>query len=205
MLIIGLTGGIGSGKTAVSDSFREAGAAVIDADDIGRRISRKGQPGYDAILNEFGSQIIADDSELNRDKLRDLVFNDNNKRKTLESLLHPLIRSEIMLKIKQNRTSPYCIVVVPLLLETDYRNIVDRILIVDTAEENQIGRVMQRDNLGRDKVMQIMEAQLPRKLRLEQADDVIVNDGDIAHLKQEVAAMHKHYLSLAGAEQNPDL
>ena len=201
MLIIGLTGGIGSGKTAVSNIFREVGAPVIDADEIGRHLSMKGQSGYQAIVNEFGNQIIANDGELNRDKLRDTVFNNNDARKKLESLLHPLIRNEIAQEIKQLKDSSYCIIVVPLLLETDYRDIVNRILVVDSTEENQIARVMRRDNLDRNKITQIMKAQLSRNERLQQADDIVVNDGDLTHLRKEVVAMHQHYLLLAGTTE----
>jgi dephospho-CoA kinase len=201
MLIIGLTGGIGSGKTAVSNIFREVGAPVIDADEIGRHLSMKGQSGYQAIVNEFGNQIIANNGELNRDKLRDTVFNNNDARKKLESLLHPLIRNEIAQEIKQLKDSSYCIIVVPLLLETDYRDIVDRILVVDSTEENQIARVMLRDNLDRNKITQIMKAQLSRNERLQQADDIVVNDGNLTHLKKEVVAMHQRYLLMAGATE----
>lgn len=202
MLIIGLTGGIGSGKTAVSDLFRQAGVAIIDADKIGRHLSAKGQTGYQAIINEFGSQLIADNGELDRDRLRNMVFNDATARKKLESLLHPLIREEITRKLREYSDEAYCIVVVPLLLETDYRNIVDRILIVDATEENQIERVMRRDNLSRDKVKLILAAQLPRTQRLRQADDIIVNDSDVGHLAEAVAELHSRYLQLAGTAKD---
>ncbi|MBE9515723.1 MAG: dephospho-CoA kinase [Proteobacteria bacterium] len=197
MLIVGLTGGIGSGKTAVADLFKQAGVQIIDADEIGRHLSQKGQAGYEAIIKEFGAGMIADGGELNREKLRDTVFKDNNKRKRLESLLHPLIRDEIAGKLKQLKTEPYCIIVVPLLIETDYHTLVDRILVVDTTERNQIERVIQRDNLSHDKVKKIMRAQLSRTKRLQQADDVIENNSDISHLKDAVGVLHKHYLELA--------
>ena len=199
MLIIGLTGGIGSGKTTVSDLFTNTGITVIDADEIGRHISGKGQTGYEAIINEFGDQLIATNGELDRDTLRDIVFKNDNKRKKLESLLHPLIRNEIKQELAQYADEPYCIIAVPLLLETNYRNMVDRILVIDSTEEDQIARVIHRDNLDRDKVKQILAAQLPRSQRLQQADDILVNDGDIAHLATEVAALHKRYLQLAEA------
>ena len=199
MLIVGLTGGIGSGKSTVSNLFRNTGITVIDADEIGRCISGKGQIGYEAIINEFGVQLVAENGELDRDSLRDIVFNDDNKRKKLESLLHPLIQNEIKLKLEQHADEPYCIIAVPLLLETNYLNMVDRILVIDSTEEDQIERVIQRDNLGREKIKRILAAQLPRTQRLQQADDIIVNDGDISHLASEVASLHRYYLQLAEA------
>ena len=192
---IGLTGGIGSGKSKVAELFSDLGVPVIDADVIAKKISQ--QPQIIAeIVEHFGPQVKDSNGELNRRKLREYIFNNDQQRNWLEKLLHPLILQAMQVEVSQ-LNYPYCLLVAPLLLEaTQPHEWIDRVLVVDTAEENQITRTMQRDHLSREEVMNILRAQLPRAQRLARADDVIVNDGDLKQLAVEVGKLDKFYKSI---------
>ncbi|MCH7695740.1 MAG: dephospho-CoA kinase [Proteobacteria bacterium] len=195
-LRVGLTGGIGSGKTTASDMFAEFGVPVIDADDIAHKLARKGQPAYDAIVDEFGSAVIGPDGELRRDYLRKLVFTDEILRNRLESIIHPLVHDTINNFIN-NVSHPYCIISIPLLFETGAENTVDRVLVIDAPEILQIKRAMTRDNTTNQGIQKIIHSQMNREQRLKQTDDVICNDNSIKKLQSEVNSMHKKYLGLA--------
>lgn len=197
MLIIGLTGGIGSGKTTVASLFAEKDIPVIDTDTISRKLTKKGQPGYLAVVNRFGRTILGPDNEIDRARLRAIVFEDETRRQELESLLHPVIKQEVLSQLTALSGNKYCIVVVPLLIEAGYQDIVNRILVVDTPEEKQVERVSKRDSLSQDEVKGIMHAQLSREARLQQADDVIENDGDVTQLSRQIEKLHQYYLGLA--------
>ena len=193
---VGLTGGIGSGKTTVSDMFAELGVDVIDTDEIARALTAKAQPAMRQIEEQFGPDVIADDGALNRDRMREIVFNDPNARRTLQNILHPLIRAEVQRRLIESGKQ-YSLVVVPLLVESSGYDFADRVLVVDCSEERQIERVMQRSGLTRDQVEAIMATQVSRKERLAAAHDVISNDGEIASLRAQVEELHRHYLHLA--------
>lgn len=195
MLVIGLTGGISSGKTTVANLFAEKGIVIIDADIIAREITAPGQKTLESIANQFGNEIISN-QELNRAKLREIVFADEKKRLWLENLLHPLIREKIYSQV-QAAKSPYCIAVIPLLLETKSYDYINRILVVDTTEEEQLKRTAIRDKITLEQIKAILKTQINREKRLASADDVIMNTGDLSELEQQVDKLHGFYLKLA--------
>lgn len=196
-LIIGVTGGIGSGKTAATDKFTELGIDVIDADRLSREVVRPGSPALQAIAAHFGADtVMTEDGQLNRRALREIIFNDHDAKKWLEQLLHPLIRQEIVQGL-QNSQSPYTILASPLLLETDQQNLCARVLLIDAPEELQIRRTADRDQSDEASVRAIMQTQMPRQQRRSHADDIIVNDGTLAQLHQAVTDMHTKYLEMA--------
>ncbi len=195
-LIIGLTGGIGSGKTSATKFFAAEGIAIIDADTIAHELTGAQGNAIPNIKKYFGVDFITKNGELDRKKMKNRIFSDINSRKKLEEILHPLIQAEVMHRI-ENASSPYIIVVAPLLLETgDYCETVTRILVVDCNEEYQISRTVSRDGLSKEEVRTIMATQKSRQERLNQADDVIVNDTDISSLQEKVKLQHNIYLSL---------
>ena len=199
MLRIGLTGGIGTGKSTVAAIFSRHGVPIIDTDVIARELVELGHPALQEIVDHFGSGIVDSSGRLDRGKLGALVFSDTTARRTLESILHPKIRTVVAARLA-SLDSPYCVVVIPLLLETgSLKSMVDRILVVDCPEEQQISRVASRDNLSDTRIRSVMRAQLTRDERLSQADDVIVNDRDIAALETTVARLHERYTGLAEA------
>ena len=195
-LIIGLTGGIGSGKTSAAKFFAIEGVTIIDADTIAHELTGLQGAAIPNIKEYFGSNFITEDGKLDRKKMRGRIFFDINSRKKLEEILHPLIQTEVMHRI-ETASSPYIIIVVPLLLETgDYCETVTRILVVDCNEECQISRTISRGGLNKEEVRAIMTTQKSRQERLNQADDVIVNNADISHLQRQVKIQHNKYLSL---------
>lgn len=196
MLKIGLTGGIASGKSAVADTLGELGAAVIDTDVIAREVVEPGTPGLAEVVAEFGQGILTADGELDRAGLRTLVFADNDRRKRLEAILHPLIRAAT-LEAAERASGPYLVFVVPLLLETDFAQLVDRVLVVDCDPALQIKRVMERDDCSADEARRIIRSQTDRASRLEAADDILDNSGTLADLQQAATALHAQYLELA--------
>jgi dephospho-CoA kinase len=201
MLSVGLTGGIGSGKSTVSDFFKALGASLIDADVIARQVVEPGQPALQKILERFGPNILTENGTLNRSGLRARVFADAGLRQDLESILHPLIRARILEDIGK-APGPYCIVAIPLLAESNYRDYhLDRILVVDAPESAQIARTQRRDGVSDEDVQAIMNSQVTRAARLRIADDVIYNDGSLAQLKQQVLALHHKYLKLGEAQR----
>jgi len=193
---VGLTGGIGSGKSTVSKMFTDLGVPVIDADEVSRDLVKPGQPALQQISNAFGSGITDENGGLRRDLLREIIFADDTARKTLESILHPLIHRKIE-ELTNSLDDAYCILSIPLLLETGNRYNVDRILVVDIPEPLQIERVCRRDGVPRQQVENIIRSQAPRDIRLSAADDVIVNDGDLQRLAAKVTELHLQYLKAA--------
>lgn len=195
MLVIGVTGGIGSGKTAVTEAFERLGIAVVDADIAARAVVEKGTPALEKIALHFGQSILLPSGELDRAALRKLIFDNTAERKWLEQLTHPLIRDQIIRGL-QNAKSPYVILASPLLIESGQYHLVKRTLVVDVPESLQIERTCKRDNNDVTQVQAIINAQLPRQKRLEHADDVICNNKDLAYLHSEVAKYHQQYLEL---------
>ncbi|SEF46744.1 dephospho-CoA kinase [Nitrosomonas ureae] len=196
-LIVGLTGGIGSGKSTVGQYFADLGIDIIDTDVIARMLTEPGGLAMNSIKNSFGETMIAADGSLNREKMRDLIFSDSNYKLALENILHPLILAETLQQVRK-ALSPYIIIAIPLLFETnDYDKIIQRSLVVDCEEEQQILRTMKRSKLHENQVRAIVATQIPRTSRLQKADDIIVNNLDIAYLKAQVAQLHKKYLSLS--------
>ncbi|WP_395822943.1 dephospho-CoA kinase [Collimonas sp.] len=194
---VGLTGGIGSGKTTVANMFSRLGAAVIDTDAIAHQLSAAGGIAIAPIIAEFGDSFIDASGAMDRSRMRALVFSDANARKRLEAILHPLIRSETEGAAEQAR-GPYLIFVVPLLIESgDWKHRVNRVLAVDCDEQIQIQRVMQRNAMSESQVRAIMATQASRQQRLQAADDVILNDGDQAALAPQITQLHTRYLSFA--------
>jgi dephospho-CoA kinase len=195
-LIIGLTGGIGSGKTTVATLFADLGVDVVDTDAIAHELTQPHGVAIPAIRQAFGEKYITDEEALDRKEMRQLIFSDDNSRRKLEAILHPLIRTEVVCRIARF-CGPYGMIVVPLLLETrGYTKIVQRVLAVDATEAAQLARTMARTGLDEHTVRDIMAAQLSRAERLQQADDVIVNDSDMLYLKRQVEALHNKYLAL---------
>ncbi|MBU3071017.1 dephospho-CoA kinase [Aestuariicella sp. G3-2] len=197
--VVGVTGGIGSGKTAVSDRFAELGIVVVDADVASRVIVEPGRPALAKIAEHFGSDILQTDGTLDRAKLRTAVFKDPAERKWLEALTHPLIREEILSGLR-NATSPYALLVSPLLVESGQNQLTQRVLVVDVPEELQLERTVNRDNNSPDQVKAIMAAQASRQQRLDSADDVIVNDGSLEQLHQQVDTLHQKYLEMSSQD-----
>ena len=195
-LIVGLTGGIGSGKSTVADLFQQLGIPVIDADVIAHTLVEPGQPALVEIIEAFGANTVDASGVLDRARLRKLVFSDPEQKHRLEAILHPKIRREII-TLTTNIRTPYCIVVIPLLLETDQRDLVDRILVVDTGVDKQIARVTMRNGLPRHEIMAIITAQASRERRLAAADEVIDNNGSLNELNSQVRAQHEKYLKIA--------
>ncbi|XOV81142.1 MAG: dephospho-CoA kinase [Aestuariibacter sp.] len=194
-LIIGLTGGIGSGKTTVSDSFAELGIDIVDADVIAREVVEPGTPALQEIVAKFGSDVINSSGELDRSKLRQHVFQNDSDKQWLNALLHPIIRQE-MLRQCQAATSPYVILSVPLLIENKLQALVDRVLVVDCSEQMQITRGSQRDGVGAEQIKRIMQSQCSRETRLQFADDIVDNSTTIEAVNQQVNALNRNYLQL---------
>lgn len=194
MLIIGLTGGIGCGKTTITDIFKSLGTPVVDADEIAHELVRPHKKALTTIVKTFGKGILNTNHTLDRNKLRQIIYADSSKKKILEDILHPLIYKEMYQQISKYNF-PYGILSIPLLLETKHQNKVDRILVVDCQEQEQINRVIQRDNLSANEVQQIIRSQCSRSERLLHADDLIENTQGISSLKKRVQQLHTQYLS----------
>lgn len=193
MLRIGLTGGIGSGKTAASDHFSRLGAEVIDTDILSRELVEPGQPALSDIIASFGAHLLDADGHLDRSQLREIVFQDPQARQRLEAILHPRIRATMLLRAEQS-PAPYIVFVIPLLFETGQQTLVDRVLLIDVPETLQRARVVARDGLGNDQIDRIMAAQVDRNTRRLNADDIVCNDGTIAELHADIEKLHRKYL-----------
>ncbi len=195
-LRIGLTGGIASGKTTVADLFAGCGATVIDADRIARELVMPGQPVLAALIRALGREILDADGNLDRERLRRRIFSDATTRRIVEGILHPAVIAEIR-RQSDAAPGPYQILVIPLLIEGGHRELVDRVLLVDCAEERQIERLMRRDGETRENALRALAAQATRSQRLAAADDIVSNEGDPANLVTEVAGLDGEYRRLA--------
>lgn len=196
MFVVGLTGGIGSGKSAVSGRFEQLGITVVDADIVAREVVQPGEPALKSIAQQFGSAILLEDGNLNRATLRKIVFDQPEKRDWLEQLLHPLIRERILLQLTQ-AASAYAILASPLLLETDQHLLVDHTVVVDVDEATQISRTAMRDDTDSNQVKAIIAAQMPRGDKLARADSLIDNSGSEELLQPQIEALHNRFLTLA--------
>lgn len=194
-MIIGLTGGIGSGKTAVSDSFEALGIDVVDADIASRVVVQKGKPCLLKIAQHFGEDILTKEAELDRAKLREIIFKSEEEKNWLESLLHPAIANQIQDELNASK-SPYTILVSPLLLETNQKDFCSKVLAVDVPVETQVERTLKRDGVSKEQVQAIINSQISRNDRLNLADEVIVNDGTLEDLEIAVKILHEKFLSL---------
>ena len=195
MLVIGLTGGIGSGKSTVADLFTRHGVAVLDTDQVARQVVARGEPALAEITDYFGAAVLDTDGELDRRAMRERIFQDPQAREKLEAITHPRIRDYVRHWIAQ-QSGHYCIVIIPLLLEKGWTELIDRILVVDVTESLQRERTTQRDGMSHEQVAAIMATQVSRQTRLDAADDIISNDGDMAELRAQVDTLHEKYLRL---------
>ena len=195
LLRIGLTGGIGSGKSTACRIFSDLGVPVIDADQIAHELSAKGQPAYQAILLAFGRGLIRSDGELDRSKIREIIFDDDTARLKLEGILHPLIYNEIDKQVSK-LDHGYCIICIPLLIETGATDKVDRTLVIDAPVEQQIKRVSARGGMDQNIITRIINTQVTRNERLRIADDIISNDGDMKSLKKQIVDLDGKYKSM---------
>lgn len=195
-LKIGLTGGIGSGKSTICQQFTSLGVPVINTDLIARDVVSTGQPALQALKNRFGSIIMNADGSLNRTELRKIIFNNRQQKSYVEGLLHPLILQLLQQQLKEI-TAPYVIIEIPLLIEAEWQSQVDQILVVDLPEVLQIERLMMRSELDKNNLEQIINSQISRKERLNHADQMIDNSGNISEIVPQIAKLHQHYLQLA--------
>ncbi len=196
MLKIGLTGGIGSGKSTVAKLFVDFYTPIIDADTIARQLVKQGKPALIAIASHFGDKILMPSGDLHRKRLREIIFTDPEQKKNLEAILHPLVYSEIESQIEQ-LASPYTIICIPLLIETNMEHFVDRILVIDCPVEVQVNRVKNRDQLSDAQISSIIASQATREQRLLAADDIIDNSNGTQALAEQVKTLHNLYLSFA--------
>lgn len=196
-LSIGLTGGIGCGKSTVAGLFAEHGAGIIDTDVIAHSLTQSGGEAIAAIRAAFGKDYITDDGALNREKMRKLIFSDATAKQRLELILHPLILEQAKAQLQRLQTRPYIIIVVPLLRESpSFRQLVQRVLVVDCDENTQVARVIGRSRMTAQEVRAIIAQQAPRAEYLQLADDVIHNDGDLDRLAQQVTILHQRYSNM---------
>jgi dephospho-CoA kinase len=198
-LRIGLTGGIASGKTTVAQRFKELGVPVVDADESARAVVAPGTPGLAAVLKRFGTGVVAENGELDRRAVRNLIFNEPGSRRDLEAILHPLIRAD-MERSAERAVGPYVVMAIPLLVEGSSRGRVDRILVIDVEELVQLQRVTARDGCTEEQARAILASQASRSARLAAADDVLLNAGTVTDLRRAVDQLHERYLRLAEAQ-----
>ena len=195
--VVGLTGGIGSGKSAAADAFAALGASVVDTDAIAHELTSAGGLAIPSIQAAFGHDMVTAEGRLDRARMRELAFRDATARVRLEGILHPMIKTVAAARLEAT-TTPYAVLVVPLLIEGgDYRQRVDRVAVVDCPEEVQIARTITRSHLTRDQVLRIMAAQASREDRLQAADDIIENSGDRSALRRRVTELHADYIARA--------
>lgn len=195
-LVVGLTGGVASGKSVVAGMFVKLGATLIDTDVIAREVVALGEPGLAAVANAFGPEVLLPSGELNRPALRKRVFADEAERHRLESLLHPLIRARTRARLAEV-TTPYALVAVPLLVETQFGALVDRVLVIDCPEPVQLERLMRRDAMPREEALAMVRAQADRATRLRAAHDIVDNSGPLDATRRQVEQLHRRYLELA--------
>ncbi|QNI02920.1 dephospho-CoA kinase [Halomonas sp. SH5A2] len=194
-MIIGLTGGIGSGKSTVARAFGEHGIGWVDADDVAREVVAPGEPALDAIRQHFGPEVINQDGALDRAALREIIFEAPEQRHWLEQLTHPLIRERLIATLEdiQSGPSPYALLVSPLLFESGQAALVDRTLVIDIPTDMQLSRTLERDAVSEANVRAILDAQMSRDERCARADNIIDNSGDIAHMQRQVARLDQYY------------
>lgn len=202
--VLGLTGGIGSGKSAASQWFDAQGITVVDADIVAREVVDIGQPALLQIQQAFGDWALFEDGSLNRRALREHIFQSPGARKMLENITHPAIRSSIIQQL-QAAQSPYVILVSPLLFETNQHELTQRNLLIDASIELQIERASQRDGQNVEQIQQIIAAQMSREQKRAMADDIVLNDGELEHLYAHLTPLHEKYLSMAAENQEPNL
>jgi dephospho-CoA kinase len=203
VIAVGLTGGIASGKTAASDHFARLGVPVIDTDVIAREVVEPGQPVLQEVIAAFGDDIVDDEGRLRRRKLRDLIFSDPEKQALLESIVHPAIRAETRRRVADAK-GPYCLIVIPLLAESGHFDWLDRVLVVDVPEEIQIKRLTERDGVTELDARKSLAAQAGRDVRLQLADDILDNSGNIDDLGMLVEDLHRKYLDIASESALPE-
>lgn len=194
--VLGLTGGIGSGKSAASQWFEAQGIAVVDADIVAREIVDIGQPALQQIREAFGDWVLLQDGSLSRRALREHIFQSPEARKTLENITHPAIRTSIIQQLHAAQ-SPYAILVSPLLFETNQHELTQHTLLIDAAIELQIQRASQRDGQNVEQIQKIIAAQMPREQKRAMADDIVLNDGELEHLYAHLTPLHEKYLQMA--------
>jgi dephospho-CoA kinase len=194
-MIIGLTGGIGSGKSTVARAFSERGIGWVDADDVAREVVAPGEPALDAIRQHFGPRVINQDGALDRAALREIIFEAPEQRRWLEQLTHPLIRERIIAQLDniQSGPSPYALLVSPLLFESGQAALVNRTLVIDIPTDMQLSRTLERDGVSEANVRAILDAQMSREERCARADDIIDNSRDMAHMQRQVARLDQYY------------
>lgn len=193
--VLGLTGGIGSGKSAASQWFEAQGIAVVDADIVAREVVDIGQPALQQIQQAFGDWVLLEDGSLNRRALREYIFQSPEARKTLENITHPAIRTSIIQQLHAAQ-SPYAILVSPLLFETNQHELTQHTLLIDAAIELQIQRASQRDGQNVEQIQKIIAAQMPREQKRAMADDIVLNDGELEHLYAHLTPLHEKYLQM---------
>lgn len=196
-LIIGLTGGIGSGKSVASQWFEQQGITVVDADIVAREVVAYGQPALGLIQATFGDWVLLENGELNRPALREYIFSNPNARQQLEHITHPIIRQNIVQQLNKKTDSPYHILVSPLLFETNQHQLVHRILLIDVDETTQLQRASQRDGQTAEQIQRILQTQMSRSEKQHRADDIIINDGSIEQFYVQLEQLHSYYLTLA--------
>ncbi len=201
MFRVGLTGGIASGKTTVAALFTELGAGVVDTDQVAREVVAEGEPGLEAIVDAFGTGVILDSGDLDRSALRAIIFGDADERRKLEGILHPLIRARTLTQLDAVET-PYAVVVVPLLVETDFAEFVDRVLVVDCPRELQLERLVQRDQISTADAEAILATQVDRETRSAHADDILDGGQSLDKIRQHVRILHTDYLRRAANSEN---
>ena len=196
VLTIALTGGIGSGKTSIASIFKSLGVPIIDSDTISKEIILPGKPCFKDIVNEFGEEILTNKGTIDRYKLRDIIFNNDKARIKLENIIHPVVFKNIDTEISLINY-PYCLVIIPLLIETKSTEKFDRILVIDALESLQFERIVKRDDISPILIKKIIKTQAKRKERLRYANDIIVNNGKIINLNKSINTLHKKYLGLS--------
>ena len=203
MYIVGMTGGIGSGKSEAAKCFAELGVPVVDVDIISHELTRAGQPVLQEIVQVFGREILNSDESLNRAALRQKIFEDTGARKSLENILHPAIYNQAIAALQKNASAPYQILAIPLLFENQrYLNIINRSLVIDSTPEMQISRASQRDGLSKAAIQQIIDVQMPRAQRNAMADDIILNQGSVQALKEKIKQLHQQYMNACVINQS---
>ena len=196
LLTIALTGGIGSGKTSIASIFKSLGVPIIDSDTISKEIILPGKPCFKDIVNEFGEEILTNKGTIDRYKLRDIIFNNDKARIKLENIIHPVVFKNIDTEISLINY-PYCLVIIPLLIETKSTERFDRILVIDALESLQFERIVKRDDISPILIKKIIKTQAKRKERLRYANDIIVNNDTIMNLNKSINTLHKKYLGLS--------